>query len=51
MIFPAKRGCKAIWFYLPALAVILCLIFLFYEAKTRPATPEAPGAQPLHSAK
>lgn len=37
--------------YIAALSIILCLAFLFYEAKTRPAQSTPPTASPLQDSK
>lgn len=42
---------RSIWMYIAALSIILCLAFVFYEAKTRPAQPTAPNPPPLHDSK
>lgn len=42
---------RSLWLYIAALSVILCLVFLFYEAKTRPAQPTTPTSPPLHDSK
>jgi hypothetical protein len=51
MICPGGRTVNAAWLYVAALIVILCLVFTFYAAKTRPAAPAAPKGAPLQHAK
>jgi hypothetical protein len=47
MISPGHSD-KGSWIGLAALALLACLIFMFYEAETRPAQPTAPKSEPLH---
>jgi len=51
MIAPGEQRGRAIWIYIAALALLACLAFLFYEAKTRrvPSTP--PTSSALHDSK
>ena len=51
MIVPGGRTGRSIWLYIVALCIILCLAFLFYEAKTRPAQPTPSTSPPLHDSK
>jgi hypothetical protein len=51
MIAPGGCTGRSLWLYVVALCVILCLAFLFYEAKTRPAQPTTPTPPPLHGSR
>jgi bacteriorhodopsin len=46
----AQQPLRWIWVVV-TLAMLLCLSFLFYEAKTRPAQPTTPKSAPLHDQK
>jgi hypothetical protein len=51
MIVPGGHAGRPIWLYVAALSIILCLAFLFYEAKTRPVPPTPPTSPPLQHSK
>jgi hypothetical protein len=52
MIVPGGRTVRPWWMYIAALSIVLCLAFLFYEAKTRPTQATPPTASPpVHDAK
>ena len=51
MIVPGGRTGRSIWLYIAVLSIILCLAFLFYEAKTHPTQPTTPKSAPLHDSK
>jgi hypothetical protein len=50
MICPGPSG-QGSWIGLVTLALLACLIFVFYQAQTRPAQPTPPQSQPLHDSK
>ena len=47
MIAPGEQRGRAIWIYIAALALLACLAFLFYEAKTRPVQSTPPTSSAL----
>jgi hypothetical protein len=51
MIFPGGRSPRRSWIALAALALLACLIFVFYEAATRPAHSTPPKSQPLYDSR
>ena len=51
MIVPGGCTGRSLWLYIALVSIILCLAFLFYEAKTHPAQPTPPTSPGLHDSK
>jgi hypothetical protein len=48
MLVPGGHTYRITWLYIMVVAVVFCLVFVFYRAETSPAHSTAPKSAPLH---